>query len=494
MRESGILLPISSLPSDYGIGCFDEQALRFIDRLSEAGQRVWQVLPFGPTGYGDSPYQPFSVYAGNPYFVSLKDLVEKGWLSREDCEGADFGGQAGRVDYGALYKARFPLLRKAWRASHIAGDPAFQSFVRENAWLEDYTLFMALKDAHGGASWQEWEEPLRVRERPAIDAAKEKYRDEMEYYAFIQFCFFTQWRGILDYAHGKGVRIMGDIPIYVAMDSADTWANPELFQLGPDRRPSAVSGCPPDAFAADGQLWGNPLYDWEYHRSQGYSWWIERARFTYTLCDILRIDHFRGFEAYFSIPAGDTTARNGHWEKGPGAAVFDAMRKALGPVEIVAEALGYVTDEVRQLLKDTGFADMKVLQFAFDARDTGSAADHLPHNYPVNSVAYTGTHDNATLLAWQGEIGPEELDAARRYVCGNGTGHELCWPLICAALRSVSRLAVIPMQDYLEYGNEARINKPSTQGSNWCWRLLKDEFTPELAAKIARAARLYGRA
>ncbi len=494
MRESGILLPVSALPSDYGIGCFDGAAFTFIDQLVAAGQKVWQLLPFGPTGYGDSPYQPFSVYAGNPYFISLKALVRKGWLTEADCATVDFGSDPGRVDYGKLYHHRFPFLRKAYATSNIESSASFQTFVRENRWLEDYALFMSLKKSHNGASWTTWETPLKLRDPAALTAAKETYRDEMMFWKFLQYCFFTQWRQVLDYAHGKGIRILGDIPIYVSMDSVDTWASPELFQLDENRHPAAVAGCPPDAFAKDGQLWGNPLYDWEKQEQQGFSWWIERVRFTFTLCDILRIDHFRGFEAYFSIPAGDKTAKNGHWVQGPGTKLFRAMKQELGEREIVVEALGYVTDGVRKLIRETGFADMKVLEFAFDARDTGSASDYLPHNYPVNSVAYTGTHDNATLLGWQSEISPDELEMVQQYLCTDKTGRDLCWAMVCAALRSVSRLAVIPLQDYLGYGNEARINKPSTQGGNWTWRLHKGEVTPELLSKIAAASRRYGRA
>ena len=493
MRESGILLPVSSLPSDYGIGCFDEEARRFIDQLAEAGQRVWQVLPFGPTGYGDSPYQPFSVYAGNPYFINLKALVEKGWISAADCDGVDWGADPRRVDYGALYNFRFGLLRKAYQASGVDETAAFQSFVQDNPWLEDYALFMALKNARGGVSWTEWEEPLKLRDPLALAEAREEYREDIGFQRFVQYCFFTQWKELLDYAHSRNVRVLGDIPIYVSMDSADVWVEPKLFQLDENRRPAAVAGCPPDAFAAGGQIWGNPLYDWDYHKAHDFSWWIERTRFTFTLCDILRIDHFRGFEAYYSIPAGSLDARGGHWVKGPGMAVFDALREALGEREIVVEALGYVTDEVRDLIRQTGFSDMKVLEFAFDSRDTGSASDYLPHNYPENCVAYTGTHDNATLVGWQDEVKPEELEMVQRYLCTGATGGELGWAMVCAALRSVAKLAVIPIQDYLGYGGEARMNKPSTQGNNWTWRLLKGELTPALWDKIGAATRLYGR-
>ena len=494
MRESGILLPITSLPSAYGIGCLDRAACEFIDQLQAAGQKVWQILPIGPTGYGDSPYQSFSTFAGNPYFISLEALIEAGWLTEEECEEALGGGDRRYVDYGRLYHRRLPLLKKAYGRSRIKEDPGFAAFCRENLWLQDYALFMAIKDAHGGAAWDSWEEELRMRKPEALRAAEVKYAEDVTYYCFLQYLFYSQMDALLDYAHTKGVRILGDIPIYVSFDSADTWANPELFMLNERKVPLAVAGCPPDAFAADGQLWGNPLYRWEYHAQTGYEWWIRRVRQCFRTCDILRIDHFRGFDEYYSIPYGDVNARRGHWEKGPGIALFRAIKAELGEdIQVVAEDLGYVTDSVRQMVCDSGFPGMKLFQFAFDSRDTGSAADYLPHNYTENAVAYTGTHDNATLLAWMDEILPEELEMVRAYICCQGGKNDLIWPEICTVLRSVSRLAVIPMQDYLGYGNEARMNKPSTQGGNWQWRLLPGEFTRELQEKIKKAVTLYGR-
>ncbi|MGN0267020.1 MAG: 4-alpha-glucanotransferase [Lachnospiraceae bacterium] len=494
MRKSGILLSISSLPSKYGIGCLDQAAYDFVDQLQEAGQKVWQILPIGPTGYGDSPYQSFSTFAGNPYFISLDALVEKGWLTKEECEENSAAADPQYVDYGALYYKRFPLLKKAYDNSGIAEDAEFQTFMKKNqSWLEEYSLFMAIKDDHNGAPWTTWEDPLRLHDPEALKVEKERLEKEILYYCFLQYLFFTQMKALLDYAHEKGIQILGDIPIYVSPDSADVWANPELFQLDEDNRLTAVAGCPPDAFAADGQLWGNPLYRWEYHKETGYEWWIRRIRHCYETCDILRIDHFRGFDEYFSIPAGDKDAKGGHWEKGPGIALFHAIRDALGEREIVAEDLGYVTDTVRELVQNTGFPGMKILEFAFDSRDTGSAADYLPHNYIQNSVAYTGTHDNATLLGWLDEILPEEREAVRTYVCSEADGKELIWPMICTVLRSVSKLAVIPMQEYLEYGNEARMNKPSTNGTNWKWRLKDGEFSKDLIEKIAKATKLYGR-
>ena len=494
MRKSGILLSISSLPSKYGIGCLDQAAYDFVDQLAAAGQKVWQILPIGPTGYGDSPYQAFSTFAGNPYFISLDALIEKGWLTETECQEALGDLNERYVDYGALYNKRLPLLKKAYEKSNIKEEADFRAFCQENDWLADYALFMALKDAHGGAGWNTWEEELRMRDAAALAKAREQLADGVTYYCFIQYLFFSQMKELVDYAHAKGIQILGDIPIYVSFDSADTWANPELFQLDEKNIPLAVAGCPPDAFAADGQLWGNPLYNWDYHAATGFAWWIRRIRQCYKTCDILRIDHFRGFDEYFSIPYGDANARRGHWEKGPGIALFDAIKAELGDdIEVVAEDLGYVTDSVRKLVNDTGFPGMKVFEFAFDSRDTGSAIDYLPHNYSVNAAAYTGTHDNATMLGWMDEILPEELETVKAYVCCDGSKKDLIWPSICTVLRSVARLAVIPMQDYLEYGNEARMNKPSTNGANWQWRLLPGEFTPELIAKIAKAAKLYGR-
>ncbi|MDO4491321.1 MAG: 4-alpha-glucanotransferase [Lachnospiraceae bacterium] len=494
MRKSGILLSISSLPSKYGIGCFDQAAYDFVDQLQAAGQKVWQILPIGPTGYGDSPYQSFSTFAGNPYFISLDALIEKDWLTREEVEENSPVQDESAVDYGSLYIRRFALLKKAYGNSRITEDPGYQAFVKENQqWLSEYALFMAIKDQHGGASWTTWEEPLRLREPKALEAERQRLADEISYYCFLQYLFFDQMKALLAYAHEKGIEILGDIPIYVSPDSSDVWAEPELFQLDGENRLSAVAGCPPDAFAADGQLWGNPLYDWGYHKKTGFEWWIRRIRHCFETCDILRIDHFRGFDEYFSIPADAVTAKGGHWEKGPGIELFQAIEKALGKREIVAEDLGYVTDSVRQLVNDTGFPGMKLLEFAFDSRDTGAAVDYLPHNYTRNSVAYTGTHDNATLLGWLDEILPEEREAVKAYCCADGEGQELTWPMICTVLRSVSKLAVIPMQDYLSLGNEARMNKPSTNGNNWKWRLKEGEFSETLIQKIAKTVKLYGR-
>lgn len=496
MRVSGILLPVSSLPSRYGIGCFDCSAYEFVDQLAEAGQHIWQILPLGPIGYGDSPYQSFSTYAGNPYYISLDSLVEQGLLTAEECADAHLEGEDPRyVDYGRQYTGRYPLLRLAYRRSSHQTDPDFGAFCREQGfWLEDYALFMAIKDSLGGIALGRWPEPLRRRDPAALAEQRQNLAEEIGFQRFLQYLFRRQWQQLKAYANGKGVRILGDIPIYVSLDSADTWVQPELFQLDEDLHPVAVAGCPPDAFAENGQVWGNPLYRWDYHQQTGFAWWISRIRASFQLYDILRIDHFRGFDEYFSIPAGEDTARNGHWESAPGRELFRTVGQALGPLDIVAEDLGYVTDSVRALVQETGFPGMKVLEFAFDSRDTGSASDYLTYNYPVNSVAYTGTHDNATLVGWFSEITPAEREMVRDYVWNHTAPLKaLYWDMICTVMRSTARTCIIPMQDYLGLGNEARINRPSTLGQNWRWRLLPGQFTPELRGQIARITACFGR-
>ncbi|MBQ9109900.1 MAG: 4-alpha-glucanotransferase, partial [Oscillospiraceae bacterium] len=396
-RSAGILLPISSLPSKYGIGCFDKAAYAFVDFLKDAGQTCWQILPLGQTSYGDSPYQSFSTFAGNPYFISLDALCDEQLLTKEECEAVALP-DTDYIDYSRLYETRYSLLRKAY--SRMENDNAVSEFTASQPWLEDYALFMALKDHFGGVSWDNWTEDIRLRKEEALKHWKERLAKEIGFYQFLQYQFFRQWNNLKAYANANGIRIIGDIPIYVAFDSADAWANPELFQLDEIGLPKAVAGCPPDGFAAEGQLWGNPLYDWEYHKETGFKWWIERLRQCFAMYDVVRIDHFRGFDEYYAIPYGDKTAKNGHWEQGPGMELFHAVEAALGKREVIAEDLGFMTDSVRQLVKDSGFPNMKVLEFAFDSRDTGSRNDYLPHNYNENCVAYTGTHDNQTITAW----------------------------------------------------------------------------------------------
>ena len=494
-RSAGILLPISSLPSPYGIGCFSQEAYDFVDWLKEAGQTYWQILPLGVTSYGDSPYQSFSAFAGNPYFISLDELVKEGVLTTAECKKANFGRKADDIDYSCLYIERNRLLRLAYSRSDIGHNEAFLRFCEKNQWwLDDFALFMAVKDRFEGRPWIEWAEDIRLRWQNAMDYYRRELYYEVEYYKYLQFKFDEQWSKLKTYANSKGIQIIGDIPIYVAMDSADAWAHPELFQLDQDNVPLAVAGCPPDGFSATGQLWGNPLYRWDYHRNTGYQWWISRMSYCFRLYDVVRIDHFRGFDEYFSIPYGDKDARGGHWEKGPGIDLFRKIEQALGWKQVIAEDLGYMTDSVRHLVYESGFPGMKVLEFAFDSRDSGCANDYLPHNYPVNSVAYTGTHDNETIVGWWSSITKEEQKLARDYMCDQYTPEsELYKSLISLIMRSSAKLCVIPMQDYLGLGNNCRINTPSTVGKNWKWRVNTRQLSLKLQKEIQEMTLRYGR-
>lgn len=490
MRKSGILMPVSSIPSKYGIGTFSKQAYAFIDSLEKAGQSYWQILPLGPTGYGDSPYQSFSTFAGNPYYIDLEELIEAGWLTEADCDKCDFGDDDESIDYEKIYLSRFKVLRKAFHNSHIEKDQDFQAFVSENSdWLEDYALYMAVKNSFDGVSWSEWDEDIKLRRPAALKRYREKYAEEVEFYRFQQYLFAKQWFALKEYANAKKIEIIGDIPIYVAFDSADTWANPELFQLDETLTPVAVAGCPPDAFSATGQLWGNPLYRWDHHKKTGYAWWLKRIAYCYKLYDVVRIDHFRGFDEYYSIPFGNETAEFGHWEKGPGYDIFRTIKAELGKKTVIAEDLGFLTKSVINLVKKTGYPGMKILQFAFDSREEN---DYLPHNYTANSIVYTGTHDNDTTLGWFGSLKRKDKQFARRYLNIRGS-KDVQWAFIRAAMASVSDTCVIPMQDYLGLGAEARINIPSTLGINWKWRMRDGAFTDELAARIREMTKLYGR-
>lgn len=490
MRKSGILLPVSSIPSRYGIGAFSREAYEFVDFLAEAGQSFWQILPLGPTGYGDSPYQSFSTFAGNPYFIDLEALIEKGWLDREECEDCDFGEDDGYVDYEKLYLSRFILLKKAFKRSGIADDEEFRSFQENNAgWLYDYALYMSVKNSFGGKSWIEWDEDIRLRRPEALDRYRKKYAEEIEFYEFQQYLFSVQWCALKKYANQKKIKIIGDLPIYVAFDSADTWANPKLFQLDETCTPTNVAGCPPDAFSATGQLWGNPLYRWEYHKETGYEWWMRRIAWCFERYDVVRIDHFRGFDEYYSIPYGEPTAQFGCWEKGPGYDIFRVMKEKLGNKPVIAEDLGFLTPGVVRLVKKTRYPGMKILQFAFDSREE---SDYLPHNYMRNSIVYTGTHDNDTTLGWYRTFNRRDKAFAKRYL-NIRTNREIHWEFIRAALASVADTVIIPMQDYLGLGSEARINTPSTLGNNWKWRLLPGQYTSGLAQSIRQMTKLYGR-
>lgn len=490
MRRSGVLMPVSSIPSRYGIGTFSRQAYDFINLLEQAGQTYWQMLPLGPTGYGDSPYQSFSTFAGNPYYIDLEALIEKGWLTEEECDQYDFGDNEEYIDYEKIYLSRFKALRTAYGNSRIGEQEDFQRFCRENAyWLDDYALYMAVKNSFGGKSWSEWDDDIRLRRPEAMKRCREKFADEIGFYQFQQYLFAVQWFALKAYANQKKIQIIGDIPIYVAFDSADTWANPELFQLDEDLIPVAVAGCPPDAFSETGQLWGNPLYRWDYHKETEYAWWMKRIAYCYDLYDVVRIDHFRGFDEYYSIPYGDPTAEFGHWEKGPGYDIFKTMKAKLGNKAVIAEDLGFLTDTVIKLVKKTGYPGMKILQFAFDSREE---SDYLPHNYTANSIVYTGTHDNDTTVGWYDTLNRKDKAFAKKYL-NIRSNKDVHWAFIRAALASVSDTCIIPMQDYLGLGTEARINMPSTLGTNWKWRMLPGQFTEELAEQMKDMARLYGR-
>lgn len=491
MRASGILLPITSIPSNYGIGCFSKEAYEFVDSLKKAGQSYWQILPLGPTSYGDSPYQSFSTFAGNPYFIDLEELVQEGLLSKEECEECDFGENPREVDYGKIYESRFGLLWSAFQNFDTEKED-FVEFVTKNSnWIENYSLYMAIKDSYEGLSWIFWEEDIKLRKPEAVQKYREELADDVDFYMFIQYEFAKQWNLLKNYANQQGIRIIGDIPIYVAFDSADCWANKELFQFDEKNQPIAVAGCPPDAFAATGQLWGNPLYDWEYHKKTQYAWWKQRVKASFKMYDVVRIDHFRGFDEYYSIPYGNETAENGEWKKGPGIDLFNSISKDLGKLDIIAEDLGYLTDSVVKLVHDTGYPGMKIIQFAFDSRE---GSNYLPHTYDKNCVVYTGTHDNDTISGWYQTISKDDKEYAKEYLNNrNCDEKKIHWDFIRAAMASVADLAIIPMQDYLGLGSEARMNIPSTLGDNWKWRLLKGEVTDQLLDEINKITILYER-
>lgn len=490
MRASGILLPISGIPSAYGIGTFSKEAYEFVDFLEEAGQTFWQILPLGPTGYGDSPYQSFSTFAGNPYYIDLEELIRQGVLTKEQCEECDWGGSEEYVDYEKIYQSRFKVLKIAFENSKIEENDDFQDFVRKNShWLLDYALYMAVKDFFGGVSWSEWDEDIRLRRSEAVSSYQKKLKEEILFYEYQQYLFSSQWMRLKKYANDKGIQIIGDIPIYVAFDSADAWANPELFQFDEDCMPTGVAGCPPDVFSVTGQLWGNPLYRWDYHKKTDYAWWTKRIEHCYKLYDVVRIDHFRGFDEYYNIPYGDPTAEFGTWEKGPGYDLFKVLKEKLGKMQVIAEDLGFLTPSVIKLVRRTGYPGMKVLQFAFDA---SGDSEYLPHNYTENTVVYTGTHDNDTTVGWFRSISRKDRSFAKRYLDFK-SNRNVEWQFIRAALSSVSNMAIIPMQDYLGLGKEARINIPSTLGDNWKWRMKSGQASEELAKRIFEISRLYGR-
>ncbi len=491
-RKAGILLPVFALYNKYGIGCFSKEAYDFVDFLKESGQKYWQILPLGPTGYGDSPYQSFSTFAGNPYFIDVTALVKDGLLTEEECERYS-AADGEYINYEKLFKTRFELLRLAFSRFDMAGEEDFGKFAYENAyWLEDYSLFMALKDSFGGKAWSEWDEGIRNRHPEEISRYRDKLWGEMDFYKFQQFYFDKQWKKLKAYANKNDVEIVGDIPIYVAFDSSDAWAHPELFDLDEKHIPNAVAGCPPDPFAITGQLWGNPLYNWKHHHDTGYDWWITRIANCFRLYDVVRIDHFRGFDEFYAIPYEDETAEFGEWRKGPGIEIFNAIKNRLGDKKIIAEDLGFLTDSVRELVKTTGYPGMKVLMFAFDS---DNRSEYLPHMIDKNSVIYTGTHDNETVRGWYRRISKDEPRTVKYFNDYTGCKGEeeaaLC--AIKLALSSVSDTAIIPMQDYLNLDNDARINEPSTLGFNWNVMLKEGVFTEELSESIKKLTTIYGR-
>ncbi len=497
-RYSGILLSVSSLPSKYGIGCFDKAAYEFVDFLEKTGQRYWQILPLGATSHGepsDSPYQAYSAFAGNPYFISLDSLIEEGVLTKEECDAVDFGSDPGKVDYDALYENRFLLLHKAYERSNISQNPAYQDFCGKNYWwLDDYALFMSLRDFFGGAGWTEWPEDIRMHYAHALSYYHEKLYFEVEFQKYMQFKFWEQWSKLKKYANDKHIMIVGDMPIYVSPDGSDVWAQPEMFQLNEQNMPSQIAGCPPDSFSADGQVWGNPLYRWDHHRNTGYHWWVTRMWYSYQLYDMVRLDHFRGFDEYYAIPVGGT-ALQGHWEKGPGMELFNTLRANLGERAIIAEDLGLLTDSVRQLVKDSGFPNMKVLQFGFDAEDIGGANEYLPHNYNNNCVVYTGTHDNDTICGWLAGADSETENYARAYVGDYGTPAEkMHTRFISVAMMCNADTCIVPIQDWLGLDSSSRMNIPGTVDVNWRWRLKEGQITEELGNRIGKMTKVCGRA
>ena len=488
--HSGILLHISSLPSRYGIGTLGREAYAFADFLHAAGQKYWQLLPLGPTSYGDSPYQSFSTFAGNPYFIDLELLAEDGLLDRAELEVIDWGGEPGYVDYGKIYQSRFDVLYKAFRAGYPRDREAVERFAKENKWLDNYALFMALKRHFGMKSWLQWPEAdIRLHKPEAVERWRKELAEDVQFFSYLQYIFFQQWEALREYIHSLGIQIIGDLPIYVAGDSSDVWAEPEFFQLGEDNVPKEVSGVPPDYFSADGQLWGNPLYDYDRMRADGYGWWIRRVEGAGRLFDIIRIDHFRGLESYWAVPYGEETARKGRWRKGPGMELVGTLTNWFPNLSFIAEDLGFLTPEVHKLLRSSGLPGMKVLEFAFDAREP---SNYLPHTYSPHCVCYVGTHDNETVMQWREQADRADVSMARKYL-GLNDAEGFHWGMIRGGMSSVADTFVVQMQDCLGLGAEGRMNTPGVPAGNWRWRLLPGDANPALAKKLMQYTRMYGR-
>ena len=489
-RGSGVLMHISSLPGPYGIGTLGKNAYQFIDFLREAGQSYWQILPVCPTSYGDSPYQSFSTFAGNPYFIDFELLEKDGLISKSDYEGIDWGSNKSYVDYGLLYVKRHELFAKIQEYFEKNTPADYKAFCKKNAWwLNDFALFMAVKDAHNGIAFLEWEDDIRMREEKAVKEWTKKCAHRIEYYKMLQYLFFKQWNDLRAYAAKNDIKIIGDIPIYVAADSADVWTHPENFKLNKKRVPVEVAGCPPDAFTELGQLWGNPVYNWKQHKADGYGWWKQRLKASLEIYDILRIDHFRGFESFYTIKYGMPDAKLGVWRKGPGANLFKEVKNEFGDVPIIAEDLGFMTDEVRAMLKKCAFPGMKVVQFGFDGTADNA---YLPDNYPENSIVYTGTHDNDTILGWTETGSPNEVENAMKYLKVEEKA-DVREAMMKAALNSKSFVCVLTMQDLIGLGHEARMNTPSTVGDNWKWRATEKQITKKIAAWLKKATEEAGR-
>lgn len=490
MRTSGVLMHISSLPGDTGIGTLGKEAYNFIDFLKNSGQTYWQVLPLCPTSYGDSPYQSFSTFAGNPYFIDFDLLCNDNLLKKNDYSRINWCDNPEKIDFKLLYKNRFKVLRKAFNNFDL-NESNYIDFCNENSfWLEDFALYMALKNLFNGNPWNEWPNDFKIREQKSVLKAKELFKDDIEFHKFIQYIFFKQWNNIKKYANENGIKIIGDIPIYVAGDSADVWANPKQFLLDEDCNPTEVAGCPPDAFSDDGQLWGNPLYDWEYMKKDKYSWWKNRIEHLCKMCDVIRIDHFRGFDSYYCIPSDSQTAKIGEWRKGPGIEFFKEIEISLGKKDIIAEDLGYLTPAVKKMLRQSKYPGMKVLQFAFD---TDEDNDYLLHNFTKNSVAYTGTHDNDTIIGYMTKTASRKTrKRAKEYLrLSKREGYN--WGFMKAIWSSNSDTAIVTMQDLLGLGNEARMNYPSTVKDNWQWRARPDYLSDELSEKLRYYTELYQR-
>lgn len=489
-RSSGILMHVSSLPGEYGIGDFGQGAYEFIDFLVKTKQKNWQVLPLGITGFGDSPYQSFSAFAGNPYFIDLDEFVSKGYLHKEEIDSLDLGKDPRQIDYGLLYKNKMKLLRIAYNRCKKDLEEELYNFYQKNMdWLREFSLFMSIKDYHNNCSWLYWDENYRKVDSKEVMDFEIENLDSIYFWIFTQYFFIKQWEKLKKYANEKGIKIIGDLPIYIAEDSADIWARPEMFYLDENLFPITVSGCPPDAFSEKGQLWGNPIYNWDLMKEDGYTWWIKRFEYSFKLFDIIRIDHFRGFESYWEVDYKREDAVIGKWSKGPGLSLFNKLKEELGELSIIAEDLGFLTKDVEKLLEDTGFPGMKVLQFAFDSREE---SDYLPHNYDKNCVVYTGTHDNSTIKGWLSSADKQDVEYAIKYLKLN-FDEGVNWGFIRGAWSSTAYLAITTMQDILGLDDSSRMNIPSTVGGNWTWRMESSQITEEITRKLRDLTEVYRR-